>query len=203
MEYWGVDFEEVKDAIEASGLKLARHPFPDFDSDGLRRGLPEAAAALDRYVRRGEKVYLHCTAGMGRSPGIAIGYLYWFDAYISAQRAGATTLDEAYEFLTKKRPCGPSKEAIRKATVDLLEAVDGTGLPVPVLSGLPDEDPAGAELSAGERDAIQARLRQHVGEKEKEGKLPAITIVLGLLALGFAGGVVTAIVRTVLGGLAP
>ena len=59
-------------------MLLARHAFPDFCADGLRKGLPEAAAALDHHLREGHVVYCHCTAGMGRSPGVAIGYLYWF-----------------------------------------------------------------------------------------------------------------------------
>ncbi len=54
---------------------------------------------------------MHCTAGLGRAPGVIIAYLYWFYEF--------TSLHEAYDYLTSIRPCGPKKEAIRGATHDL------------------------------------------------------------------------------------
>lgn len=45
-------------------------------------------------------MYVHCTAGLGRSPAVAIASLYWF---------GGMQLDEAYKFLTQIRPCGPKR----------------------------------------------------------------------------------------------
>ena len=71
----------------------------DFDADSLRVGLPKAVASMDKALREGHVVYCHCTAGMGRSPGVAIAYLYWCLNFES--------LDQAYDFLTSKRPCGP------------------------------------------------------------------------------------------------
>lgn len=50
------------------------------------------------------RAYVHCTAGLGRAPGIAIGYLYWFHGGDEFR-----DLDYSYEFLTSKRPCGPKK----------------------------------------------------------------------------------------------
>lgn len=50
------------------------------------------------------RAYVHCTAGLGRAPGIAIGYLHWFHDDDKFR-----DLDYSYEFLTSKRPCGPKK----------------------------------------------------------------------------------------------
>ena len=95
-------------------MRLVRFPFVDFSADSLREGLPEAAR-VGRGVQARRTVYLHCTAGMGRSPGLAIAYMYWcLDGY--------ETLDAAYEGLTSIRPCGPKKESIRLAACDALAA---------------------------------------------------------------------------------
>lgn len=60
--------------------------------------------ALEAARATGRKVYVHCTAGLGRSPAVAIAALFWFTHL---------QLDEAYAFLTGIRPCGPNKDAIR------------------------------------------------------------------------------------------
>jgi hypothetical protein len=57
------------------------------------------------------RVYVHCTAGLGRAPAVVIAYLYWFRGL---------ALHQAYDFLTSIRPCGPKKEAIRGATFDIM-----------------------------------------------------------------------------------
>jgi hypothetical protein len=35
-------------------------------------------AALEWAISQGKMVYVHCTAGLGRAPAVAIAYLYWF-----------------------------------------------------------------------------------------------------------------------------
>lgn len=72
------------------------------------RSMPPNAA-----VNANCRVYVHCTAGLGRAPAVCIGWLYWFGPYLS--------LDDAYDHLTSIRPCGPKKEAIRGATYDILD----------------------------------------------------------------------------------
>ena len=151
MEYWKVDFASVKRQIEKRGMKLERYPFVDFSADSLREGLPAAAAALDAAARRGETVYLHCTAGMGRSPGLAIAYMYLFlDAHDS--------LDGAYEALTSIRPCGPKKESIRAATCDIL-AAHSDEWPIKLLERELNEC-EGARLSFGAKRMIRRKLRR-------------------------------------------
>lgn len=76
-EHWGVDAGAIKYQMDQRGVEHWRHPFVDFNADSLRQGLPHAVAAMDKAIRNGHVVYCHCTAGMGRSPGVAIAYLYW------------------------------------------------------------------------------------------------------------------------------
>eukprot|EP00227_Mantoniella_beaufortii_P019529 CAMPEP_0197586940 /NCGR_PEP_ID=MMETSP1326-20131121/8738_1 /TAXON_ID=1155430 /ORGANISM="Genus nov. species nov., Strain RCC2288" /LENGTH=339 /DNA_ID=CAMNT_0043151613 /DNA_START=110 /DNA_END=1129 /DNA_ORIENTATION=+ len=155
--YWGVSADDIKWRIGERHMLLSRHPVPDFDADGLRTGMPSAVAALDKHLRDGHTVYCHCTAGMGRSPGVAIGYLFWCHDFPS--------LDAAYDFLTSKRPCGPKKESIRLATVDMLKAHGGGGNGGHLPGHQVDSNsPEGTTLSNEERRNIKNRLRRSVGD---------------------------------------
>ncbi|CAN1788693.1 Phosphoglucan phosphatase LSF2, chloroplastic [Linum perenne] len=49
------------------------------------------------------RVYVHCTAGLGRAPAVIIAYMFWFCDM---------NLNTAYDTLTSKRPCGPNKRSI-------------------------------------------------------------------------------------------
>ena len=97
----------------AVGVEHVRRPTRDFDAASLRLSIPTAVAALETSVYAGRRVYVHCTAGLGRAPAVAIAFLYWFDPR-------GLTLDAAYAAVTSKRPCGPKREAIRGATYDLV-----------------------------------------------------------------------------------
>lgn len=91
----------------AAPLRLPRPPPACRPSHLPLHSAPHPAAAvraLEEARLAGHKVYCHCTAGLGRSPAVAIAALYWFTDM---------QLDEAYAFLTGIRPCGPSKDAIR------------------------------------------------------------------------------------------
>ena len=59
----------------------------DFDPDSLRSGLPKAVSSLEWAIAEGKgKVYVHCTAGLGRAPAVAIAYMFWFcDMDVSIQ----------------------------------------------------------------------------------------------------------------------
>ncbi|KAK8355613.1 hypothetical protein V6Z12_A05G302200 [Gossypium hirsutum] len=86
-------------------------PARDFDPDSLRNILPKAVSSLEWAIAEGKgRVYVHCTAGLGRAPAVAIAYMFWFCGM---------NLNTAFEALTSKRPCGPNKRAIRGATYDL------------------------------------------------------------------------------------
>jgi hypothetical protein len=67
----------------------------DLALNGLReRDLAEAA----RESGAGERVYLHCNAGLNRAPTLAIAYL---------RAHGVMSLDEACAHVKARRACGP------------------------------------------------------------------------------------------------
>ncbi|KAL4305003.1 hypothetical protein AHAS_Ahas16G0034800 [Arachis hypogaea] len=49
----------------------------DFDPNSLRNILPKAVSSLEWAISKGKgRVYVHCTAGLGRAPGVTIAYLF-------------------------------------------------------------------------------------------------------------------------------
>lgn len=167
IKYWDVDLPPILARCAERGVQYLRVPAVDFSGDSLRRVLPKAAATLE-YAHSSSigaaagdgngdlppaTCYCHCTAGLGRSPGAVIGWLYWFSDF--------RRLDDAYDFLTFKRPCGPKKEAIRAATWDLLGR---PGLDHSAQSSEnPDDDPepppnACMELTEEEKQRIRSAI---------------------------------------------
>ncbi|XP_065870737.1 phosphoglucan phosphatase LSF2, chloroplastic isoform X1 [Euphorbia lathyris] len=111
IEFWGIDLQSIVKRCRELGIRHMRRPAVDFDPDSLRNILPKAVSSLEWAISEGKgKVYVHCTAGLGRAPAVAIAYMFWFCDM---------NLNEAYDKLTSKRPCGPNKRSIRAATYDL------------------------------------------------------------------------------------
>ncbi|KAG2486009.1 hypothetical protein HYH03_015322 [Edaphochlamys debaryana] len=111
MHYWGVKLEDIRRACAKHSINHMRRPARDFDPHSLRRTIPGAVHSLSSALSGGGRVYVHCTAGLGRAPAVCIAYMYWFTPM---------QLDEAYKSLTTLRPCGPKRDAIRGATYDIL-----------------------------------------------------------------------------------
>lgn len=65
----------------------------DFDPDSLRSILPKAVSSLDWAIEeRKGRVYVHCTAGLGRAPATAIAYMFWFsDMDVSVSKDDASS----------------------------------------------------------------------------------------------------------------
>lgn len=51
MQYWQVDYNAIRHRCAGRGAVMARHPFPDFNAEGLRHGLPTSVALLDGAMR--------------------------------------------------------------------------------------------------------------------------------------------------------
>jgi protein-tyrosine phosphatase len=81
-------------------------PVTDFDSADLQRRLPECVRALDGMLKAGHSVYVHCTAGVSRSPTVVVAYLHWCLEW---------PLAKALAHVKKIRDCCPNSEAIRHA----------------------------------------------------------------------------------------
>lgn len=145
IEYWGIDFQAIIDKCKYLGVRHMRRPARDFDPDSLRSQLPKAVSSLEWAISEGKgKVYVHCTAGLGRAPAVAIAYMFWFCGM---------NLNSAYNTLVSERPCGPNKLAIRGATYDLAKN-DPWKEP---FENLPDN--AFEDIADWERKLIQERVR--------------------------------------------
>ena len=68
------------------------------DSRSEESGSGGEEAAVLQVAPTVGRVYVHCTAGLGRAPAVCIAYMYWFLGL---------ELDVAYKRLTDIRPCGP------------------------------------------------------------------------------------------------
>lgn len=93
-----VCIEVLEAAYALHGLSFHRVPVPDGDTRTLAAHLDALVARLDDLLGAGERVYLHCNAGMNRAPTVAIAYLH-------ARRG--LPLAEARDFVKRRRPCVP------------------------------------------------------------------------------------------------
>ena len=99
--------ERERVTATAAALKFVHVPVTDFDSLELGRKLPRCVKVVEKLIDSGEVVYLHCTAGMNRSPTVAVAYLHWCLQW---------PLEKAMEHMGACRRCYPDEEAIRRAS---------------------------------------------------------------------------------------
>ena len=109
MAYWETAWADLAAAYQEAGIECRRVPVRDFQPGDLCRRLPDCVKALDDLLRSGHAVYVHCSAGMNRSPSTVVAYLHW---------VGGMTLDEAADVVMQRRFCDPYLDAIRQATVN-------------------------------------------------------------------------------------
>ena len=100
-----LNWRSLEAHYRASGIDLLRLPVKEEQTE-LRDKLPECVRTLAGMITAGRTVYLHCTAGVGRSPTVAIGYLYWSLGW---------EFDVAVSHVKQARQCSPHLEALRLA----------------------------------------------------------------------------------------
>jgi protein-tyrosine phosphatase len=144
LEYWGVDGQELEKAAHEMGMEYIRVGAVDFDPHSLRTILPQAVALLNDARSQRGRVYLHCTAGLGRAPAVAMCSLFWNTDM---------NLDQVYEYVTNIRPCGPNIDAIRGATFDVMD-----GRPFEAFQHLPND--AFRYLIDRDREVIKNRITE-------------------------------------------
>ncbi len=96
----------LQDRYQELGIELKRVPVRDFDPDDLQQKLPDCVDALDRLLKAGHTVYVHCTAGAGRSPNTVIAYLH---------RVRQWDLQQAVDHVAGRHSCAPAPDLIRRA----------------------------------------------------------------------------------------
>lgn len=106
---WGINWYDMEAHYRDACIEVRRTPVRDFDADALRRHLPQCVQALDVLLRDGHTVYVHCSAGINRSPSTVIAYLLWVEQWDWKQ---------AIDHVTSHRHCDPYLEVIQAATED-------------------------------------------------------------------------------------
>jgi len=104
LAYWKIDYPKIQRTGTELGLFMERCPIRDFDIADMRKRLSDAIAILHHILSAGHKAYVHCTAGLGRSPLVTLGYLTFIENFspddaiklISAARPGVVPSWEAY-----------------------------------------------------------------------------------------------------------
>jgi protein-tyrosine phosphatase len=94
----GLVLREIEHAYRAHRLRFHRMPVPDCDNAFLQARLDAIVAQLRVLHADGERVYLHCNAGMNRAPTVAIAYLHVHHAM---------SLAAARDFVKQRRHCVP------------------------------------------------------------------------------------------------
>lgn len=101
----GVPWPLLWKFLMAQGIAASRHPIVDFDEMAMVRGLTPAVAAVAEMRASNRITYLHCTAGVNRSPTVAIAWLV---------RHGGMDLATAWAQVTSRRPCAPHRAALER-----------------------------------------------------------------------------------------
>jgi protein-tyrosine phosphatase len=106
IERYGIETGKLNKAYSSAGIAQRRLPIPDFDEHALFDRVPECVEALESALDgRWSKVYLHCTAGINRSPTVAAAFLMktrGFDA------------DQARSYLVEHRDCDPYIDVLQR-----------------------------------------------------------------------------------------
>jgi hypothetical protein len=91
----GLDWSVLAKAGMEKGIDMRRCAIRDFDSGDQISKIKGCVAELDDLISEYRRVYVHCTAGINRSPGIVMSYLVLKKSY---------TVAEAYRMIRSKRP---------------------------------------------------------------------------------------------------
>ena len=108
IESVNLNWKPLEAYYESCAVRLCRVPMKEEQTE-LREKLLHCIHALERLLADGHTVYLHCTAGVARSPTVAVGYLYCCLVW---------NLDAAVRYLKQLRQCAPYLEVLRLAILD-------------------------------------------------------------------------------------
>ncbi|MBR57551.1 MAG: hypothetical protein CMH54_05765 [Myxococcales bacterium] len=103
----------------SKGLDVVRVPIEDFNERSMEAGMDEAVAVVTERLQAGERVYLHCTAGINRSSTVAaavlagpykMGFLGALE-HISSRRRVAPYMGLVQRWLERHHPAYADSEA--------------------------------------------------------------------------------------------
>jgi protein-tyrosine phosphatase len=100
---WSIHWPAMETFYHEMGMRVERAPMRDFDWENQRECLPRAVEILAELLSSGAVTYLHCTVGVGRSPLVAMAYLYW---------QGGMDRDGAIRHVHERRVCAPYEDLL-------------------------------------------------------------------------------------------
>jgi protein-tyrosine phosphatase len=99
IDNYNLSLKKLLEACSLSEIEHRRFPIPDFDLEALSARLPQAVEEVEEVLCASwAKLYVHCTAGINRSPALAAAYLI---------KTRGLSACEAYDYVTNRRPCNP------------------------------------------------------------------------------------------------
>lgn len=95
----GTSLMRLLKLYQEAGIGVRRVPTADFDQEALATNLDRCIMELEQaFAPAWARVYLHCTAGINRSPTTAAAYLI---------RSRGLTAQEACDYVSARRHCRP------------------------------------------------------------------------------------------------
>jgi protein-tyrosine phosphatase len=103
---YDINFKKLLKAFTLVDIELRRIPIPDFDKRILSSQLPQAVEELEKVLTpRWVRAYIHCSAGINRSPTLAAAYLI---------KTKGMSADEACDYLVARRDCNPYLDVLKE-----------------------------------------------------------------------------------------
>jgi protein-tyrosine phosphatase len=100
---WGINWEGLKRGYDQSHIFAVRYPIRDFDMVHLRERLEGGVDILNEMLKD-HTVYLHCSAGINRSPTVAIAFI---------MRNMDMDMENAVNHFSDRHYCEPYVEALK------------------------------------------------------------------------------------------
>ncbi len=96
---YGISVKKLLKAYESAGIELRRIATQDFNQEAISKNLANCVGEVESALElRWAKVYLHCTAGINRSPTVAAAYLI---------RSRKIPAQAAFDYVSERRHCSP------------------------------------------------------------------------------------------------
>jgi protein-tyrosine phosphatase len=104
MNWHNLDWTNIEGYYRACKIEVWRMPIHDFNPKDLQSKLAQAVVTLNDLIRAGHRVYVHCTAGVNRSPTVVIAYMHKYRGY---------DLKTAAKMVQDFRTCEPYLDVIQ------------------------------------------------------------------------------------------
>ncbi|CAN6302628.1 unnamed protein product [Urochloa humidicola] len=165
LEYFGVNIRAIQDyCLQFKDIEHCRAEIRDFDAFDLRLRLPAVVSKLHKLVNcNGGVTYIHCTAGLGRAPAVALAYMFWILGY---------SLNEGHQLLQSKRACFPKLEAIKLATADILTGLSKNTITLKWEGDSSSVEISGLDIGWGQKIPLMYDKEKGAWFLEKELPLP-------------------------------